>query len=210
MCDKQIVKEQKITSNIITYFFIFGILGIIIYNILYKIVEKIDSMFIMVIVATLLQGLILYYAWKISIIVTFKKETMYTIFVPYVMSKLMLIMIALYAISALSNFQTVKNEMEEIKNSNLYSNSFYLQYLRESAAENGNVLYFSNLKTKDEIEKECKEMVDKEAGKVYGYLAFLQIGLFAVYFIVLSLQKKNILRYTVDKKFKIIDKEENI
>lgn len=198
MNDKEIVSESKITSDIISKFLILGIIGLIIYGRFIKVLDGIDSLFILAIITILLQGLLVYFIWKFSILLSFKKKTIYTIYVPTVMSKLKMFTVALWIMSLLSNFSQVNTKIEEIKNSYIYSYQYYMSKIEESVYSNNGILDFKNLKTKEEYDKEYNKEIDKQSSKLYNYMVLLQIGLLIVYFIALTMQKKNILKYTIE------------
>lgn len=198
MNDKEIVSESKITSDIISKFLILGIIGLIIYGRFIKVLDGIDSLFILAIITILLQGLLVYFIWKFSILLSFKKKTIYTIYVPTVMSKLKMFTVALWIMSLLSSFSQVNTKIEEIKNSYIYSYQYYMSKIEESVYSNNGILDFKNLKTKEEYDKEYNKEIDKQSSKLYNYMVLLQIGLLIVYFIALTMQKKNILKYTIE------------
>ena len=123
--------------------------------------------------------------WKFSTITVFKKRTIYTHEVSTVMKNLTIFTIIICLITAIYNFSQINSRIDKIIESDisLSINDLYASYLY-------------NAKEKAQYEAQRKEAISKAKGQVY--LTVLEIGLLAVYFGVLPLEKKNILKYTVN------------
>ena len=190
MEEKEFATTKKVTSELIGGFFLWGILFGSIYSFLYSlIVRKVfsNSLIGTSITAIILQGITVILVWKFSTITVFKKRTIYTHEVSTVMKNLTIFTIIICLITAIYNFSQINSRIDKIIESDisLSINDLYASYLY-------------NAKEKAQYEAQRKEAISKAKGQVYGYLTVLEIGLLAVYFGVLPLEKKNILKYTVN------------
>lgn len=190
MNEKEITTTGKMTGDLIGGFFLYGIIGGIIYSIVYALIVKSlfsGSPILTAITAVILQGITVYFVWKGSTASAFKKKTIYNNDVPTVMRNLIIFTIIICVISAAYNFIQVNSKIENELNSDP------VLKLHESYMS---LLYTAEEKAEYDIKKE--EAISKAKTQLYIYLAVLEIGLLVVYLGVLPIEKKNILKYTVD------------
>ncbi len=185
MEEKEVVTSGKITQGLIVGWFLWGILWGIIYTFLYRFITNFtDSLIIKSIIIIILQGIITFIIWKFSTKSTFKKRTMNSDDVPKVMKNLIIFTILICIINGVYQFFNANDAIDRTINSN-----FQLR-IRETM--------MSSLYDDEEMEeynKEKEEFISDVKNQVYTYLVIVEIGLTAVYLLVLPLEKKEILKY---------------
>ena len=187
--NKQVATVRTITGELIGGFILYGIVFGILYSFIYSaITNRIseDSLILTAIIAIIFQGITVFCVWRCSIATTFRKRLIETNDVKIVMKNLMIFTVIICFLTALMNFAQVNETVEEAINSNanVMMAESYMKYL-----------YDDEEIAQYEAEKE--KIVNETKGKLYVYLAVLEIGLLAVYLGVVPLQKKAILKYAV-------------
>ena len=187
--NKQVATVRTITGELIGGFILYGIVFSILYSFIYSaITNRIseDSLILTAIIAIIFQGITVFCVWRCSIATTFRKRLIETNDVKIVMKNLMIFTVIICFLTALMNFAQVNETVEEAINSNanVMMAESYMKYL-----------YDDEEIAQYEAEKE--KIVNETKGKLYVYLAVLEIGLLAVYLGVVPLQKKAILKYAV-------------
>ena len=189
MENKQVATVRTITGELIGGFILYGIVFGILYSFIYSaITNRIseDSLILTAIIAIIFQGITVFCVWRCSIATTFRKRLIETNDVKIVMKNLMIFTVIICFLTTLMNFAQVNETVEDAINSNanVMMAESYMKYL-----------YDDEEIAQYEAEKE--KMVNETKGKLYVYLAVLEIGLLAVYLGVVPLQKKAILKYAV-------------
>ena len=187
--NKQVATVRTITGELIGGFILYGIVFGILYSFIYSaITNRIseDSLILTAIIAIIFQGITVFCVWRCSIATTFRKRLIETNDVKIVMKNLMIFTVIICFLTTLMNFAQVNETVEDAINSNanVMMAESYMKYL-----------YDDEEIAQYEAEKE--KMVNETKGKLYVYLAVLEIGLLAVYLGVVPLQKKAILKYAV-------------
>ena len=187
--NKQVATVRTITGELIGGFILYGIVFGILYSFIYSaITNRIseDSLILTAIIAIIFQGITVFCVWRCSIATTFRKRLIETNDVKIVMKNLMIFTVIICFLTALMNFAQVNETVEDAINSNanVMMAESYMKYL-----------YDDEEIAQYEAEKE--KIVNETKGKLYVYLAVLEIGLLAVYLGVVPLQKKAILKYAV-------------
>lgn len=189
MENKQVATVRTITGELIGGFILYGIVFGILYSFIYSaITNRIseDLLILKAIIAIIFQAITVFCVWRCSIATTFRKRLIETDDVKIVMKNLMIFTVIICFISAMMNFVQVNDSVQKEINSNanIIISETYMKYLYDD----------------DEIaqyEAEKERIVNETKGKLYTYLAVLEIGLLAVYLGVVPLQKKAILKYSV-------------
>ena len=190
MEDKKIVTTGKITGDLITGFLLYGILWGMLYNFAYKTIVGLlfkESFVGMAICAIILQGVAVYFVWMGSTSSAFKNKTIYNSDIPNVMKNLVIFTIIICIITSIVNFSKVNKQVEQTINSD-----FSIRMADTYAS------YLYNDGKKAEYQEEKEKTIAKVKSQLYTYLAVLEIGLLGVYLGILPLEKKNILKYTID------------
>ncbi len=187
--NKQVATVRTITGELIGGFILYGIVFGILYSFIYSaITNRIseDSLILTAIIAIIFQGITVFCVWRCSIATTFRKRLIETNDVKIVMKNLMIFTVIICFLTTLMNFAQVNETVEDAINSNanVMMAESYMKYL-----------YDDEEIAQYEAEKE--KIVNETKGKLYVYLAVLEIGLLAVYLGVVPLQKKAILKYAV-------------
>ena len=187
--NKQVATVRTITGELIGGFILYGIVFGILYSFIYSaITNRIseDSLILTAIIAIIFQGITVFCVWRCSIATTFRKRLIETNDVKIVMKNLMIFTVIICFLTALMNFAQVNETVEDAINSNanVMMAESYMKYL-----------YDDEEIAQYEAEKE--KVINEVKGKVYTYLAVLEIGLLIVYLGVVPLQKKAILKYAV-------------
>ena len=187
--NKQVATVRTITGELIGGFILYGIVFGILYSFVYSaITNRIseDSLILTAMIAIILQGITVFCIWRCSIATTFRKRLIETNDVKTVMKNLVIFTIILCVITAMMNFAQVNETVEKTINSDagVIMSENYMKYL-----------YDDEEIAQYEAEKE--KVINEVKGKVYTYLAVLEIGLLIVYLGVVPLQKKAILKYAV-------------
>lgn len=189
MFNKEIATVRKATGELIGGFFLYGILFGILYSIVYNlVVAKFASNSLMpkAIIAIILQGITVFLIWQSSTASTFKKRNIYRDDVPTVMRNLVIFTIIICIGSAIVNFAQVNSTIDKMVETDvgLKLREGYMSYL-----------YSDEQMAEYEVQK--KQAITEAKGKLYGYLAVLEVGLLAVYLGVLPLEKNMIMKYSV-------------
>lgn len=189
MENKQVSTVRTITGELIGGYILYGIVFSILYSFIYSfIINRIsgDSLILKTIITIILQGIIVFCIWRCSIATTFRKRLIETNDIKIVMKNLMIFTIIICFITAMINFAQVNETLEKTINSDrsVIMSETYMKYL-----------YDDEEIAQYEAEKE--KIINETKGKLYTYLAILEVGLFAVYLGVVPLQKKAILKYAV-------------
>ena len=187
--DKQVATVRKITSELIWGYILYGILWGILYSIIYSLLSKLFSADLLIpkaIIAILLQGITTFAIWRCSINATFKKRLIDRNDVQTVIKNLMIFTVILLFINGGRVYLEVNEQIEKEINSNttLRISETYMKYL-----------YDDDKIAEYQAEKE--KIISEVKTKVYTYLTVLEIGLIVVYLGAVSLQKKEILKYSV-------------
>ena len=189
MENKQVATVRTITGELIGGFILYGIVFGILYSFVYSaITNRIseDSLILTAMIAIILQGITVFCIWRCSIATTFRKRLIETNDVKTVMKNLVIFTIILCVITAMMNFAQVNETVEKTINSDagVIMSENYMKYLYDDEE-------FA------QYEAEKEKVINEVKGKVYTYLAVLEIGLLIVYLGVVPLQKKAILKYAV-------------
>lgn len=187
---KTIATTRKITGELLGGFFLYGILWGIVYYFVYNfIVKRIlgNSPIFVIIVGLILQAGTVYMIWRNSTSSTFKKRTMYSHQVPTVMRSLIIFTLIICILNTIFNFLDLNKQFEKTINSN---------YKLQIAEMYMNILYNDEQMVQYQIEKQ--KAIDEVKKQVYIYFAILEVGILVIYIGILPLEKKNILKYTIE------------
>ncbi len=187
--ERKVVTTGKITGELIGGFILYGFLFGLLYSLIFAILSEYSkSILLNSVLSIILQGITAYIVWKFSTKSAFKKMTIHTNEVSKVMKNLIIFTVVLCILTAIYNYKKVKTEFDKEINSSigLAMSDRYASYLYDDEE----MVEYKNKKEK---------AISDAKVKLYGSLALLEIGLLAVYLGVLPLEKKNILKYTIDE-----------
>lgn len=181
MENREFASTKKITQELICGWLLWGIVFGLIYSFIYTLINhSMESLVIKAIIAIVMQGIIAFLIWKFSTYSTFKNRTMAYDDVPKVMRNLIIFTIIICAINGFYNYFQVNTKFDEAIKSN-----YKLKYTERMIS----YLY------DDAQMAEYNKQKDEAIKKVKTYLVIIEIGLTAVYLLVLPLEKKEILKY---------------
>jgi len=182
---KQVANVRTITGELIGGFILYAIPFGILYHILFSVISNrfsSNSLIALVILSIILKGISVFCIWRCSIATTFRKRLIDKKDIQTVMKNLIIFTAILCMITTLVNFSDINNKL--FAYSSMMSPTSYTNY---SYTVDGIAEY-----------QAAKEKFINEAKKeLYMHLVILEIGLFAVYFGMLPLQKKAILKNAV-------------
>lgn len=182
---KEVATSGKITQELIGGWFLYGIIYGIIYRIIANIVlATVESKIIQAIIVIILQGITVFFVWHSSIASTFKKRTMYYNDVSNLMKNLTIFTIIICVINGIYNYSKVDSAINDALDSN-----YELKFAERTMS------YLYDEDQMAEYQKLKEEKIEEAKKQLYVYLTLLEIGLTAVYLIVLPLEKKEILKY---------------
>ena len=182
---KEVATSGKITQELIGGWFLYGIIYGIVYTIISNIViVAVKSTIAKAIIVIILQGITVFLVWHSSIASTFKKRTMDYNDVNIVMKNLTIFTIIVCIINGLYNYSKVDKAINTTFNSNT-----------ELKVAEWKMSYIYDEDQMSEYQKLKEEKIKETKKQLYIYLTLLEVGLTAVYLIVLPLEKKEILKY---------------
>ena len=188
MENKDVVSTKKMTQELIVGWFLWGIPLGILYSVVYSLLaNSMESMTMSAVIAIILQGITVFFIWRLSISSSFKKKTIASEDVPKVMKNLIIFTIIICFINGIFNFSKVNKIIDEMIDTN-----YQLKYYESMMS------YLYDDEQMEEYNAQKEEIIKEAKNQCYIYLAILEIGLTIVYLAVLPLEKKAILKYVND------------
>lgn len=185
MENKELVSATKITQSLIGYWLLLGIFFGLAYNTIYKIITpSVESIIVLALIAIGLQGIIALSMWIISTKTVFKNKTMSYDDVPIVMKNLIIFTVLVCALNGIYQFVRMNKAIDDA--------------LESDSELKARETMMSSIYDDDEMaeyNKQKEDAIAEAKSKVYTYLAILEIGLTAVYLVVLLPEKREILKY---------------
>lgn len=185
MEEKEKIPGNKMAWNVVGWAILFSILLGILYSLIYGVLtSNTDNLIIAMIIAFILQALVSYFTWKMSISTAFKKKTISSTEVGNVVRGIFIYTILILVIYSISNILDANQGLEEISDSIFsYYDSFAESYLSDSG-------FISYQQQKQAIIEEVKSTL-------YGFLTILIVGNWIIYLVMAFVAKKMVLKYVV-------------
>ena len=185
VANKEIVTSGKMTVSLAVKWLLWGIVFGIVLKFVYALTVSFVSP-LASIITMLLQVVMVYLAWKLSIKEAFEKKTINYYDVKKVMRNLIIFMVVVCILSSALSFITTSKEVDEIAKSEL-------KYVER--VFNDDVMTEEYIELKENAIKQKEQAIEKYRKDTYTQLIVSEIIWTIVFFAVLPLAKKEILKY---------------
>ena len=185
MENKEVISAGKMSGQLMGNWLLWGMLFGFIYSLVYYFIANfVESLVLNAIIAIVLQGITAFITWKESTFSSFRKKTISSNDVSSVMKRLVVFTIVICLLTGIYNMYNVNKAIDKAINK-----ANYQLVISESIAS-----YLYSDKEMEEYNKQKEQGIAKARNQIYIYLIILEIGITAAYFIVLPLEKKEILK----------------